>query len=384
MSLVDQHRDETLTRSQRDWLRVREHLQRHRYDLGQAAADLYPDAMRVAGTRLLSRPEWLPAEPLPLDVIDLSFTPDAPARGVRGDDPATLGMRPERADGTRYPTYSAAMADLAAPAVFENRPTYRLLAAELNASSAQMSFGRGQYFDGIDVGEAAAHEYAAVRLSGAGADLRGAIPNPTDTSRRLTNLAISALTVRYDRSSGTAHFLLHWRDPAKVGHAGGLYQVLPVGIFQPSGEQPGHERNDFSLWRCLVREFAEELLGEKEPDGGPIDYERWPFAVQLSDAKRCGRVRAYCLGIGVDPLTFATDLLSVVVFDAEVFDAAFGELVEANAEGQIIGGVEAGRVPGVPFNETQVAQLLGDRPMQAAGAAVLKLASSHHRTLLIR
>src|SRR5918997_3844579 len=138
MSLVDQHRDETLTRSQRDWLRVREHLQRHRYDLGQAAADLYPDAIRVGGTPLLSRPEWLPTEPLPLDFIDLSFDPDAPTRGFRGDDPATLGMRPERADGTRYPTYSAAMADLAAPAVFENRPTYRLLDAELNASPARM------------------------------------------------------------------------------------------------------------------------------------------------------------------------------------------------------------------------------------------------------
>lgn len=25
-------------------------------------------------------------------------------------------------------------------------------------------------------------------------------------------------------------FHLHWRDPAKVGHAGGLYQVLPVGV----------------------------------------------------------------------------------------------------------------------------------------------------------
>ena len=50
------------------------------------------------------------------------------------------------------------------------------------------------------------------------------------------NLAISTLTLRLDRASGRASFLLHWRDPAKVGHAGGLYQVIPVGVFQPSGE----------------------------------------------------------------------------------------------------------------------------------------------------
>ena len=382
MSLVDQHRDETLTRSQRDWLRVREHLQRHRYDLGQAAADLYPDAMRVAGTRLLSRPEWLPAEPLPLDAIDLSFDLDAPTRGVRGDDPATLGMRPKRADGTRYPTYSAAMADLAAPAVFENRPTYRLLAAELNASSARMSFGRGEYFDGIDVGEAAAHEYTAMQLDGVDMALRAAIPNPADTSCRLVNLAISALTIRHDWRSGEAHFLLHWRDPAKVGHAGGLYQVLPVGIFQPSGNSPDHERNDFSLWCCLVREFAEELLGHSEPDGGPIDYERWPFAARLTDAKRRGGVRTYCLGIGVDPLTFATDLLSVEDDDAEVFDATFGGLVDANAEGTIVSGPAAGRIPGVSFSEAQVACMLTNRPIQAAGAAVLALAWSNRQALL--
>jgi len=87
------------------------------------------------------------------------------------------------------------MADLAAPAVFENRPTYRLLDAELTATGARMSFGRGGYFDGVDVGEAAAHEYAATRLSCATAALRAAIPNPTDTFQRHTNLAISALSL---------------------------------------------------------------------------------------------------------------------------------------------------------------------------------------------
>jgi len=99
MSLVDQYRDETLTRSQRDWLRVREHLQRHRYELGQAAADLYPGVARVAGTPLLSRPEWLPAEPLPLDAIDLSFDPNAPTQleGSRAAaSAAACGGRPSR------------------------------------------------------------------------------------------------------------------------------------------------------------------------------------------------------------------------------------------------------------------------------------------------
>ncbi len=57
--------------------------------------------------------------------------------------------------------------------------------------------------------------------------------------------------------------------PAKVGHASGLYQVIPVGIFQASSDRSWNEQNGFLLWRCLLREFAEELLGQDEPDPSP-------------------------------------------------------------------------------------------------------------------
>ena len=40
-----------LTSSQRDWLRVRSYLTEHRYDLAVRAAEDYPAAQRVAGTR---------------------------------------------------------------------------------------------------------------------------------------------------------------------------------------------------------------------------------------------------------------------------------------------------------------------------------------------
>ena len=151
--------------------------------------------------------------------------------------------------------------DLAAPAVFENRVTYRLteavlisglisglsagLSSGLTPGASRLAFTRGRYFDGVDTGEAAAHEYAATRLGGRPAGLRALIADPCDLRRRPANLAISTLTLRLDRATGRASFLLHWRDPAKVGHAGGLYQVIPVGVFQPSGEagwtcRPGH------------------------------------------------------------------------------------------------------------------------------------------------
>ena len=57
------------------------------------------------------------------------------------------------------------MGELAAPLVFENRATYRLTEADLTCGAPRLVFAGGRYFDGIDVGEAAAHEYAAARLS---------------------------------------------------------------------------------------------------------------------------------------------------------------------------------------------------------------------------
>lgn len=376
MSLVDQHRGRDLTESQREWLRGREYLQANRYQLGQAAADLYPDTIKVAGTPLLSRREWLPPEPIPFDAVDLEFAPETPFDGLAGDDPAAASLRPERSEGSRYPTYSAAMADLAAPSVFENRSTYRLLSADLSGQRGRLVFGRGSYFDGIDLGEAVAHEYAAAQLNGAGTPLRDTIGDPCEPVHRPMNLAISALTVRHDRLNSDVSFLLHWRDPAKVSHAGGLYMVVPVGIFQASDDQPWNEVNDFSLWRCLLREYAEELLGETEiraSDRKPIDYDAWPFARQTAEAVRDEEIHASVLGIGVDPLTLATDLLTVVAFDAPVFDELFDGIVGSNAEGRLIGTTGGPEAPPlrVPFTLGAIERLVRHEPMQAAGAASL-------------
>jgi hypothetical protein len=315
------------------WTRVRAHLRAHRYAL---AAGFPPG---LAGTPLLSRPSWVPAAPIPLQELDISRS-DAPVWEL----PAAPG-------DPAYPSYSAAMSALDAPTVFENRPTWRLVAADLAGPAPRLVFGDGWYFDSIDTGEAAAHEYAAARLDGSPTPLRDAIGDPTDLVRRPANMAISALTIRQDPAGD--QFLLHWRDPAKVGHAGGLYQVVPVGVFQSSGP------DDFDLWRFMLREYAEELLGAPEVEAP--DYETWPFAKAMTAALAAGDITADVLGLGVDPLTFATDLLVRVVIDGPVFDELFGGRVAVNDEGA---------VSMRPFTH----QAIDGLPMQAAGAALVRLA----------
>jgi hypothetical protein len=373
------------TPSEQTWLRVTAALGRDRHALAVQAGAGYPAALRVAGTPLLAPPSWRLPAPVPLAAVGLEFSPGAP--GPRLPDLAGLvpSALPERAGGSRYRRYSDVVAALAAPAVFDNRPVYRLVEADLaRPAGPRLVFGRGRFFDGIDAGGAAGYEYAAARLAGlpglpggAGGAFRAALGGPAGLAGRVATLAVSALTLRYDRAAGTAWFPLHDRQPGLVSHAGGLYQVIPVGVFQPSGEARWNEANDFSLWRGLIREYAEELLGADEDHGSeraPVDYAAWPLAAAMTGGLAGGRVRAWCLGLGADPLTFAVDLLAVVVIDAPLYDDLFGGLVEANAEGRVI--------KPRPFDEPSVSRLLREAPLQAAAAALLTLALAHRRTLL--
>jgi hypothetical protein len=384
------HAERLIDDSTEQWRAIRREVNQRRYELTEEASRLYPAAARVGTTGLLCRQDWIPDRPLELNEVELSWTEHPPPPAVDGSEPASAHVRPKRADGERYRTYADALAALDPPALFENRPSYRLLAAHLAAASGRLDLTRGRYFDGVNIGEALAHELAVwdsdPHPSGAhGLPLRDLIGDPCDLSRRSAMPAITTLTLRR-ATAGDASFLLHRRDPAKVTHAGGLYQVIPVGIFQPADNNPASEQNDLSLWRSMAREFSEELLATGEDYqhlGSPLDYGRWPFYRELSTARETGRLPVFCLGVGVDPLTLAVDILTTAVFDSDLFDTTFDGLVAANAEGRVIASQGASGAPGVPFTSEAVDRFAGGaEPMQAAGAAILQLAWRHRNSLL--
>ncbi|MDL4818995.1 hypothetical protein [Actinomadura opuntiae] len=323
------------------WRDERALLNAGRDRLGRLASDRYPGVPRVAGTRLMCRAEWIPRAPVPLEDVRLEWD-GAPAPPAVADPPDGLPHG--------YRTYAGAMAALAAPRIFDDRSSYRLLAA--GTDPPVLRFGPARYFDGVNVGEAAAHELAAGRDG-----LRERVGDPCDLRRRTALCAITTLTVTVSGS-----YVLHWRDPAKVAHAGGLHQVMPVGVFQPLGD----ERDDLDLWRCMVREYAEELLGMDEDYGDGFVQEEWPLHRAMTQARNERRIRAHFLGLGVDPLTFALDLLTVVVMDDATFADLFGDLVTVNDEGRVSTATFDGTVP---------------EPMQPAGAAALAL-TWRHRTAL--
>jgi hypothetical protein len=389
--------------SQQRWRYERRYLNEHRHELTQALAHLYPADWQVAGTQLLARPEWCPAAPVPLEDVPLTWRPGP--LGTEVDLVAPIGseaVRPWRDDGQRFASYAGAMAALDPPRVLQNRTCYRLL--EATATGPGLTFGPNRYFDLINLSEAVAHETAqqVLRLehrpggpSEATLELsdlpvRAAIGDPRELARRSAPTGIGTLILRRDRDAGTAQMFLHWRDPARVAVNGGLYQVAPAGMFQPSDEAGWNLANDLSLWRAIAREVSEELLGTSEDygsDRAPIDYGRWPFFAALTAARQAGTLHGYWLGVGADVLTLDVDLLTVLVFDAPFFDAEFGGLVAANDEGYLLksparpGTAGDGDI-GLEFTAASVERFTRTEAMQPAGAALLTLAWQHREILL--
>jgi hypothetical protein len=400
--------------SQQRWRYERRYLNQHRHELTQALAHLYPAEWQVAGTQCLARPEWCPADPVPLEDVPLTWRPGPLSTEVDLVAPTgSEAVRPWRDDGQRFASYAEAMAALAPPRVLQNRTCYRLLeatatdAADATATATApatapattatspgpgpgLTFGPNRYFDLINLSEAVAHETAqqVLRLERRPGDpseapleladlpLRAAIGDPRELARRSAPTGIGTLILRRDRDAGTAQMFLHWRDPARVAVNGGLYQVAPAGMFQPSDEAGWNLANDLSLWRAIAREVSEELLGTSEDygsDRAPIDYGRWPFFAALTAARQAGTLHGYWLGVGADVLTLDVDLLTVLVFDAPFFDTEFGGLVAANDEGQ---------VHRRPFTAESVERFARVEAMQPAGAALLTLAWQHREVLL--
>jgi hypothetical protein len=340
---------------------------------------------------MLARPEWIPPAPVPLDQVTLSWCPAVPRGGLDGTGPEAAAIRPLRDDGRRFGGYAAALGALSRPSLFENRSCYRLLGVHAEPGGESLEFGPGRYFEMINTGEAVAHEYAAAALAdGAPASpspgklpLRSLIGDPTDLRRRPVMAAVATLVLRVGPE---VQMILHWRDPVRVATGGGMYQVAPVGMFQPSHDAAWNQAHDFSLWRAIVRELSEELLGADEDyhsDTAPIDYQRWPLYATLADARRAGTLRVHWLGLGVDPLTLVVDMLTVAAFDAAVFDAVFADLVPANAEGRMVTAADpTGTTSGIAFNAATVERYSTAEPMQPAGAALLRLAWQHRDALL--
>jgi transcriptional regulator with XRE-family HTH domain len=377
--------------SQDHWREVRRQLNANRPTLGDLAAELYPH-QRIPGTTVLASTSWVPDGPVDLADIELIWHTDAPSPKIGGKAPESAGARPLMANGERYICYSCALRDLARPRLFDNRVSYRLLAAEWVGLRATLGFNYTSYFDALDVGEALGHEFTEAwlkagrkRPSLADLPFRRSIIDPFDLAARPMLPSINTLTIRRDSIEGHRMYL-HRRDAKSVAAAGGMYHVAPAGVFQPAALAPAHQANDFSLWRNVQREFSEEFLGNAEDDGNSVDPIAYdtdePFA-SFEQARRAGDFQVFACAMVLEPLTLWVELLTVAVIAAPVFDELFSGMVAINEEGAAI-ITESGRpTVGIPFT-SDARERLRSEPLSPISRACIELAWKYRYELLGR
>lgn len=376
-------------RDQLQWREIRTALGRHRRDFAVLAESLYRD-YRVAGlerTGVISTSAWIPDTPVPLEEITLDLDLAVAEPAVTGAEPESAAVRPLASVDGRYRCYHHAVRDLARPRLFENRLCFRLIGLDWTRPGARMRFGQMSFFDAIDTNEVLAHEFAAhhvtanggdealmLRASWRGLTFRKLIRDPFDLTRRPLMGAIGTLTIRGGESPAV---VLHHRDSSRVAGGGGMVHLLPAGIFQPSSVFPAAVAADFSIWRNIQREYAEELLGHDEYDGSgrSIEYSELEPFITMDQALAEGRIRVFCIGVVLDALTLAGDILTVAVIDPYLYDELFTDAVQNNPEGSV-------PARAVPFEEHTLAWLRRSGRLSPGAAAALHLAWTHRKTLI--
>ncbi len=395
MNYRSDEKNEQVLRSHREWVNTRRNLNKNRARLTQLVSNLYPSAMRLSSTGILMPEDWRLAAPVDLASIELVWRGDAAPPKVTGQHAETRALRPFASPGQHYTRYHRAVRDLDRPRLFENRLCYRLLDVDPAHSGSgrlalSLTLGNMCYFDMIDVGEALAHEAARAAIDARGniksdqvrwdrLPFRRMIQDPFALADYPLMLSVSTLTVRRSKSGTT--FLMLRRNPAKVAIAGGMLSVFPTGVFQPASVVPAPNSPDFNLWRNVMREYSEEFLGnpEHDGDGPPIDYDNEEPFRSLDAARRAGKIRVSCLGVGIDALNYVGDVFTVAVFDADIFDSVFDGMVQQNEEGDVVRGQDREEFA---FDSPTIQQLLANEPIAPSGAACLFLAWQHRESIV--
>jgi hypothetical protein len=135
-----------------------------------------------------------------------------------------------------------------------------------------------------------------------------------DGRNRAAALSVAA-TILIDEGDGTYSVILAKRSHAVETHVGYTH-VAPSGIFAPINAERRDDPTEFSLRRCILREYAEELFGYKDLEQGEgllaRDVEALPPVRELLEAEREGTVVLRYCGISVPLLTLRPEVYVLI------------------------------------------------------------------------
>jgi hypothetical protein len=178
------------------------------------------------------------------------------------------------------------------------------------------------------------------------------------------------------------------RRSGKVATMPGMAGLIPAGEFQPTSSAYSAVRADADIWRCIMREFAEEFLGRPdlvEQRGAMVDYENESPFRELERARLRGEIRPYVLDIGFDPVTWKAGIRIVCIFDEDAYAELFHGMLAKVDEGEleIPSLYRAGSEPlaGIPLDEEHVLQYLKDPTITEAARLCIGLTWEHREML---
>jgi hypothetical protein len=342
-------------------------FKRHYDELRRTQVSLNEDALRISPTSwrhgeipLLVQAGWIPDRPMPLTAISLRLQED----GASVDELVDRSRILKGLDLSGPIAYSKAITEIAGMDHFTNGSIYRPVSVDPLSQGLRIEFELARYFEYLDTSEILSYEKSCGRKKCA---YREKLGSPFDFRNRVSSLGILTLTLQRGQAGST--FMMHRRNSEKVVLGSDLFHVVPAGEFTPSDISLESARNDLSLWRNIAREYSEELLGtlDAQGQGGRrIDYSRdFPYG-DLAHATSSGSLQIFVLGLGLDPLSWKPELLTVAIFKKEVFKAIFGDDMKGNYEGTIIEDIE--------FTEENVQHYVRNSNTRLGAKACLQLA----------
>jgi hypothetical protein len=348
----------------------------------------------------ITEPAWVLSEPLELDrlTVELADKDDVPPVAEACYEPLRRYW-PLGSDGKPVARYHEAVNEFDPPKLWFDWPSYRLLGVERRPDGGfTLRVGTTTYWAGFDSWSGlqfeAAHQLRELeaghppggtegaRLTG---PYRRSLGSPFSLTNRDCAIGLSVLTVYRTRKD--AYFYLQRRAAGQVATMGGMAGLLPAGEFQPSSAAFAAVRLDADIWRCIMREFAEEVLGRADlhERGALVDYERESPFRELQQARDSGSVRPYILDIGFDPVTWKAGIRLVWIFDEGAHQKIFRGMQPESSEGSVEASSlhRVGQQPlkGMPLNEETVRAYLKDPTITEAARLCISLTWEHREKL---
>ncbi len=347
----------------------------------------------IAGVDLLGRESWI-ARPGPIELI-----PDHPD----GVGLELVTGNPSRNDwiykasaslpsGTTYVesllAYFATKEANERP-MLEDDPIYQLVQFDSVEGRPRFTCSRNTYFAHMDNCELLHFEFAraimrrllkssrwskSTTLKSKHLPLRSAL-DAFAFDNRCVGIGIS--TILIEKRGSESRFLKHQRAKNATSEGMGTEHVVPAGTFQPRRRMAPQDDPDFSIYRNILRELGEELLGREEMQHVQREFEditQQPRIELYHELILEGKAKVFFLGWGLDPLTTKAEILTAMVVDVR-------EREKKEAERNFKDSWE-GVHGDLPFVKNEVDLFVNGGMTQPAGAGCAKLAWEHKEQIL--